>query len=80
MIPAGSYTYRPSGDFRIGTRSVDAPRETRSAGADLEIMKYPVRESLYVQCVAAGACTETTVIGLLEAPQTDISYDLLKQR
>ncbi|OUS38017.1 hypothetical protein A9Q94_03775 [Rhodobacterales bacterium 56_14_T64] len=74
VIPAGSYSYRPSGDFRIGTRSVDAPRETRSANTDLEIMKYPVSESLYAQCVAAAACTETTVIGLLEAPQTDISY------
>jgi len=74
VIPAGPYSYRPSGDFRIGTRLVDAPRETRTADYDLEIMKYPVSETLYALCVADAACSATTVIGLLKAAQTDISY------
>ena len=73
-IPAGPYYYRPSGDFRIGTRVVDAPRETRSANSDLEIMKYPVSERLYGLCVAAAVCKPTTTAGLTDTPQTDISY------
>lgn len=74
IVPAGPYSYRPSGDFRIGTRSVDAPRETRTADGDLEIMKYPVSEALYALCVADAGCAATTTISLLDAPQIDISY------
>ena len=57
-----------------GTRSVDAPREIRTADRDLEIMKYPVSEALYSLCVADDACAATTVAGLPDVPQTDISY------
>lgn len=74
VIPAGSYSYRPSGDFRIGTRAVDAPREFRRADTDFQIMKYPVSEAQYGLCVAAGACNPTVVSGLANAPQVDISY------
>ena len=74
VIPAGTYSYRPSGDFRIGTRAVDAPREMRSAASDFEIMKYPVSEAQYGLCVAAGACNPTAVSGQADAPQVDISF------
>ncbi|WP_238704884.1 formylglycine-generating enzyme family protein [Parasedimentitalea marina] len=73
-IPAGSYNYRPSGDFRIGTRSVDPPSEQRSAGTGFEIMKYPVSEAQYALCVAAEACNPTATTGQADAAQIDISY------
>lgn len=74
VIPAGSYQYRPSGDFRIGTRIVDAPLENRHALAEFEIMKYPVSAAQYAQCVAAQACRPTTTTGQVDAVQVDISY------
>lgn len=74
VIPAGSYGYRPSGDYRIGTRTVDPPRETRTATSDLEIMKHPVTETHYALCVAAGACNPTTSTRQADTAQTGISY------
>lgn len=74
VIPAGSYSYRPSGDYRIGTRSVDPPDEMRTAETDLEIMRYPVTTSQYALCVADGACNPTTPAQKEEAAQTGISY------
>lgn len=74
VIDAGEYAYRPSGDFRIGNRAVDAPREIRRAKGDFEIMKYPVSEAQYALCVAAGKCRATTSTGRVDAAQIDISY------
>lgn len=54
-IAAGPQHYRPAGEFRQGTRIVDAPPQRLDAPA-LEIMKYHVTEADYARCVQAGAC------------------------
>ena len=47
--------YRPAGEFRQGTRVVDAPKDRQNAAA-LDIMKHHVTEADYAVCVAANAC------------------------
>ncbi len=54
-IVAGPQDYRPAGEFRQGTRVVDAPRQVLSAGV-LEIMKYHVSEADYALCTGEHAC------------------------
>lgn len=73
-VPSGSYDYRPSGDFRIGTTVVDAPLERRHADAAMEIMKYPVSVFDYQLCVSDDVCTQTTSLNQGNSPQIDISY------
>lgn len=73
-VPAGPYRYRPSGDFRIGTRVVDAPLETRVADTPLEIMKYAVSQADYAICVADHACLPTSVNAGADVPQIDVNY------
>lgn len=74
LIKAGQYPYRLAGQFRIGTRVVNAPVETRVADADFEVMKYLVSEADYGACVADGGCFVSTNSGSLDLPQIDVSY------
>ena len=73
-IPAGKYTYRPAGDFRIGTRIVDAPLEHHTAQEDFEIMKYLVSQSEYAACVADGSCNDTLTNYSASMPQVNVSH------
>ncbi len=73
-IPAGQYSHRPAGDFRAGTRVVDAPLEYYTAQNDLQIMKHHVRQSEYSACVADGGCKVTLTQGSDTLPQVDVSY------
>ena len=76
-IAAGPQDYRPAGEFRQGTRVVDAPMQHRAA-TTLEIMKYHVSETDYALCVAAAACppapTGSEKTGRASFPQTNINH------
>ena len=72
-IPAGPQDYRPAGEFRQGTRVVDAPLQ-RVHVATLEIMIYQVSEADYARCVAAGACAAAPVGGVAGAAQTNVNH------
>ena len=58
----------------IGTHIVDAPVQQRVADQTLTIMKYPVSQSDYATCVAAGDCDATDVLVGTDMPQTGISF------
>jgi formylglycine-generating enzyme required for sulfatase activity len=73
-LPAASYVYRPAGEFRIGTRIVDAPLQQMLARRDLEIMRYQVTEADYARCTDEGACAELGGGGGLDFPQTGVNY------
>lgn len=73
QIAAGTQTYRPAGEFRQGTRVVDAPVE-RSDVPVLEIMKHHVSEADYARCVAADACAAAPIFGVEGAAQTNINH------
>ena len=72
-IAAGLQDYRPAGEFRQGTRVVDAPVQPRAASA-LEIMKYHVSQADYARCVAEDACPPTPSAGQATFPQTNINH------
>lgn len=72
LIAAALHDYRPAGEFRQGTRVVDAPFEPHQA-PDLEIMKYQVSAADYALCVATGACPPTLGSGQANHPQTNIN-------
>jgi formylglycine-generating enzyme required for sulfatase activity len=73
-IEAGEYSYRPSGDFRIATRLVDAPIEHRVATKSFEIMRYHVTQADYAACVADSACYQSDGTDLATLPQVNVSY------
>lgn len=72
-IAAGPQGYRPAGEFRQGTRLVDAPVQQRQAPA-LEIMKYHVSETDYARCVADRDCPPLPVSGQPGMAQTNINH------
>ena len=72
LIAAALQNYRPAGQFRQGTRVVDAPVEQQHA-AVLEIMKYQVSETDYALCVAIGACPAAPAKGRANFPQTNVN-------
>jgi formylglycine-generating enzyme required for sulfatase activity len=72
-IAAGPQTYRPAGEFRQGTRVVDAPVERLDVPA-LEIMKHHVSEADYARCVAADACAAAPSVGGKGAAQTNVNH------
>jgi len=75
MIPiaAGPQAYRPAGEFRQGTRVVDAPVEAISARA-FAIMRFHVSEAEYAACVAAAACAAAPGLGRAGHAQTQVSH------
>jgi formylglycine-generating enzyme required for sulfatase activity len=72
-IGAGPQAYRPAGEFRQGTRIVDAPLQEVEVMA-LEIMKFHVSEADYARCVAVKACAETASGGVAGAAQTNVNH------
>lgn len=72
-IAAGRQDYRPAGEFRQGTRIVDAPVQTRDAAA-LVILKHHVSEAEYARCVAQSACPAAPTSGRTDFPQTNINH------
>lgn len=73
-LAAGPHSYRAAGDFRQGTRVVDAPLE-QAAGVALDIMKYHVSEADYAACVSDGACTSVPSGGQGDFAQTNINHN-----
>jgi len=71
-LAAGVQDYRPAGEFRIGTRIVDAP-PGRARVAAVEIMKYQVSEADYARCMDAGACPATLTGRRADYPQTNVN-------
>ena len=74
-LAAGAYTYRPAGEFRIGTRVVDAPMLRLIAQQPIDIMTYQVTEMEYARCMAAAACPLLPTGGLATQAQIGVSYN-----
>jgi formylglycine-generating enzyme required for sulfatase activity len=72
-LDAGAQDYRPAGEFRQGTRVVDAPMELLQVGA-IEIMKFHVSEADYALCVAEGACDRVPSGARKDLAQTNINH------
>jgi len=72
-IAAGPQDYRPAGEFRQGTRMVDAPMKRVEAPA-LEVMKFHVSEADYARCVADRNCPSLPVSGQPGMPQTNVNH------
>lgn len=72
-IAAGPQAYRPAGEFRQGTRIVDAPVQLVDVPT-LQIMKYHVSEADYSRCVAENACTTAPLGGVEGAAQTNVNH------
>ena len=73
QIAAGPQDYRPAGEFRQGTRVVDAPRHRIDAGA-LRIMKNHVSEAEYARCVAENACDAAPGSARPNFAQTNLNH------
>ena len=72
-IAAAHQKYRPAGEFRQGTRVVDAPLQPLNARA-LDIMKYQVSEAAYALCATEGACAAAPSAGRADFAQTGINH------
>lgn len=72
-IAAGPQHYRPAGEFRQGTRVVDAPVQTLAAPA-LEVMKHHVSQADYALCMAEGACPQVPGGNRPDLPQTNVNH------
>jgi formylglycine-generating enzyme required for sulfatase activity len=72
-LQAGPQKYRPAGEFRLGTRVVDAPLQTITAAA-IEVMTYHVSEADYALCVAANACQDAPSAYRQDLPQTNVNF------
>ena len=72
-IAAGAQSYRPAGEFRQGTKVVDAPRHHVDAGG-LIIMKNHVSEADYALCVGDGACPPVPSNGQSAFAQTGVNH------
>ena len=77
LIAAGPQDYRPAGEFRQGTRVVDAPIQHHDAAA-LKNMKYHVSQPDYALCMADDACppapTTNPTPGQADSHQTNINH------
>ena len=72
-LQATAQTYRPAGEFRQGTRVVDAPVETIMAPA-IDVMKYHVSQADYALCVDAGACRDAPSANRRDLAQTNVNH------
>lgn len=69
----GAFAYRPAGEFRFGTKTVDAPVQHIAAPA-LSVMKYQVSEAEYAACMADKACPVIATSGSPEQAQTGVNF------
>lgn len=72
-LAAARQNYRPAGEFRQGTRVLDAPKTQQEAPA-LTLMKHHVTEADYTLCVAENACPPVPSSGRREFAQTGINH------
>lgn len=72
-LPAGSFDYRPAGEFRIGTRMVDAPVQTLAAPG-LDVMANQVSEADYARCMADGGCAVVPTQGRAHYAKTGVNH------
>ena len=72
-LKAMTQSYRPAGEFRQGTRVVDAPEETVAAPA-IDVMKHHVSQADYALCVAEGACLADPSTHRADLPQTYVNF------
>ncbi|CAN1539621.1 COG1262 Uncharacterized conserved protein [Paracoccaceae bacterium] len=72
-LEAALQSYRPAGEFRQGTRVVDAPVETIAAPA-IEVMKHHVSEADYALCVVEAACLAAPSTQRADMAQTNVNY------
>lgn len=72
-LAATRQVYRPAGEFRQGTRVVDAPRHQQDT-PPLDIMKHHVTEADYALCVAARACPPVASAGRTDHAQTGVNH------
>ena len=73
LLASGPQTYRPAGEFRQGTRIVDAPTQMLDT-TTLQIMKYQVSEADYALCMAEDACQPAPTSAKADFPQTNINH------
>lgn len=80
-LAAGSFTHRLDGDYYRKGYAVDAPRQTVTIPAPLDIMKFPVTASSYDDCVAELACPprepgrQPAAPAGVDVPATGVSHD-----
>lgn len=72
-LAAALQDYRPAGEFRQGTRVIDAPPLQQTASA-LDIMKHHVTEADYALCVAEDACPGLPSKGRQDFAQTGVNF------
>lgn len=72
-LESGPQSYRPAGEFRQGTRIVDAPLEPLTVEA-VEIMKFHVSQADYAQCVADGVCRTAPSHSRADLAQTNVNF------
>ncbi len=73
QLQAGTQTYRPAGEFRLGTRVVDAPVEVLAVPA-IDVMKHHVTEADYARCVAEAACDPAPSTHRQDRAQTNVNH------
>jgi len=76
-LPPGTLTYRAPGQFLRDGAPVDAPMQTVTFAAPLEIMTYQVSAADYARCVNDGACAAATPRhqGVGDVPVTGVNFD-----
>lgn len=72
-LAAALQDYRPAGEFRQGTRVIDAPPLQQTASA-LDIMKHHVTEADYALCAAEDACPALPSKGRQDFAQTGVNF------
>ncbi len=72
-LQATTQNYRPAGEFRQGTRIVDAPVETIIAPA-IEVMQHQVSQADYALCVADGVCRLAPSANRRDLAQTHVNH------
>ena len=73
LLQAATQSYRPAGEFRQGTRIVDAPVQTILAPA-IEVMHHQVSQAEYALCVADGACRDAPSANRRDLAQTNVNH------